>query len=104
MEDLIASVLRQFGFSAAMCLLMLWGFYKFLRWFMEQSEKREVCYREIIDRQTLALDEHTSQAKDFHNEVKTAHEFQRSEHKQIADILKGIEEAVSRINGYTKPQ
>lgn len=103
MEDLLISVLRQFGFSAAMCLLMLWGFYKFIKWFMEQSEKREQCYREIIDRQTLALNEHTSQAKDFHNEVKTAHEFQRKEHEQLAGILQGIQEAVGRINGYTKP-
>ena len=109
MEDMLLSAVRQFGFSAVMCLAMLFGFYRFMKWFMAETAKREVCYREIIDRQTAALNAHTEQAKDFHSEVKTAHEFQRTEHaalmerfKEVGEILTGIEKAVGRINGYTE--
>lgn len=96
MEEIIVSALRQFGFPAAVILLMLFGFYRLLRWVMEQSAEREKFYRESIDKQISALNQHTEQAKEFHNEVKTAHEFQRREHEQLADILSGI---IAKQNG-----
>lgn len=107
METLLDKTLINFGFPAALVLIMLWGFYKVVQWIMNQQAlliaqwtAEKTCLHAIIDRQTVALNQHTEQAKDFHNEVKTAHEFQRKEHEQLADILTGIGEAVGRINGY----
>lgn len=125
MEQLLDKTLANFGFLAMLIVLMLIGFYKIAQWIVaqygallarmdasrkeerEQHVEREKCYRDIIDRQqaaldahTKALDAHTAQAKDYYNEHKTAHEFQRSEHERLASILDGISEAVGRINGY----
>jgi len=40
-----------------------------------------------------ALNEHTAQAKSFHDEVKEAHAYQRQEHQEMIKCL-------GRLNGY----
>jgi hypothetical protein len=70
MEEIILSALRQFGFSAALCILLLYGCYRLLIWVMTQAANREAVLMAMIKEQTQALNTHTEQAKDFHNEVR----------------------------------
>jgi hypothetical protein len=85
MWEIADRVMNQFGFNAMLVVLMGIVCYKLIKYVMDQMCQREKVLIQIIDRQTETLQKHTEQAKDFHNEVKTAHEFQREEHRRSSD-------------------
>lgn len=65
----------------------------------QASDERECWIR--------AFNDHTAQAKSFHDEVKNAHEHQRREHEKLQEqqiksilCLDQVEKALGRINGY----
>lgn len=108
-DTFINSAFLNFGFPATLVIIMLYGFYKIIQWVMAQHtaitiqhKEEKVCLMNIIENQTKALNQHTEQAREFHNEVKTAHEFQRVEHERLAEILKDVGESIGRINGYVQ--
>ena len=59
----------------------------------QQAEERK-CWQETVKKVSDALDNHTIQAREFHDSQKEANKYNREEHRQIIEIC-------GRINGYT---
>lgn len=102
-DTFLKSVWTQYGMAGLMAILLFFV----LRWVMKREKEisdqaiaRELSMTEIINGQRKALEDHTLHAKDYHNEHRTAHEFQRKEHGMMITDLKEITKALGRINGF----
>ena len=94
---------REMGLGVTLALAVFAAFFFLLKWVLKASEKmldrmheQEIRAWTVMDGYQKALQEHTAQAKDFHNSVNEAHKYQREEHKEMILTL-------GRINGY-KPE
>ena len=52
----------------------------------QAAHEREI-FQQMQAQWILAIQEHTSQARAFHDEVKQAHQFQREEHQKIMELF-----------------
>lgn len=75
---------------------------------LAQNAKQVDAFNDLQKSWITALNDHTIQARSFHDEVKQAHIFQREEHQKLAEnqntvcsSLHQVEQALGRINGYT---
>ena len=91
---------REMGLGVTLAIATFAAFFFLLKWVLKASEKmlermheQELRAWATMEGYQKALQEHTAQAKEFHNTVQEAYRFQREEHKQMIDTL-------GRINGY----
>lgn len=91
---------REMGLGVTLAIATFAAFFFLLKWVLKASEKmlermheQEMKSWQVMEGYQKALNEHTSQAKEFHNAVQEAHKYQREEHKQMIETL-------GRINGY----
>jgi hypothetical protein len=97
-----AELLSKHGLGIVMVLFVMFLFMSILKWTMSQiertiasAERREEESRHLWDAHRAALEAHTECSKAFHQEVSTAHTFQREEHDRQ---LKALESIIVRLN------
>jgi hypothetical protein len=101
------SIWKEFGLVGLMCgsiliilaLLMNKAFAVGNK-ILDQSNDQSKAFMKIYSESINALDAHTAMAKEFHTEVRQAHDYQRREHESQLSSLMEIEKALGRINGY----
>ena len=67
---------------------------------MKQASIERECWTKVVDRMNEAWNNHTVQAREFHDSVQEAHKHQREEHSKMIDNLAEITHTLGRINGY----
>ena len=89
----ISKSIAELGYGAIALSAVLVASWKLLTWgksivdtAMGQLETERVRSTETYRKLASAIDEHTAQAKEFHGEVRNAHQYQREEHMKILDI------------------
>ena len=91
----------QWGFGGVIFLVLV----LLIKWILKQQEKiledakeERTQWQDIVGKFSKEIENHTLGAKEFHNQVKEAHRYQREEHKEICTmcnhISTGIKEAV----------
>ncbi len=96
MNQFLVSHFVQFGMSG----IIFFGFLCVLKWVFDINKKllddmaqERLCHQEMLKGFAENIKENSQSSKDFHKEVKDAHNFQREEHREMITIL-------GRINGY----
>ena len=96
-------LLKDFGVAGLISI----PFWFLIKWIAEEFKNRLKKYDELVEKSMNVfmgfqntLNEHTAQAKSFHETNNEAHKFQREEHKDTAKILTEITSTLGRINGY----
>jgi len=100
--DPIWAKFSEYGLVGVIIGILFFIVWKILLWVMawvdkqaiQQAEERK-CFIMQIGEITKALENHNSNAREFHNQVAEAHKFQREEHREMIASL-------GRINGYKK--
>ena len=91
----------QWGFGGVIFLVLV----LLIKWILRQQEKiledakeERAQWQDIVEKFSKEIENHTLSAKEFHDQVKEAHRYQREEHKEICTmcnhISTGIQEAV----------
>jgi hypothetical protein len=115
----ILEFIKVYGFPAVIVVLVLMAAYKIIwkivcSWIDNMNantaaltkslEAANIRWQAVVEKVNASIEKHTQDSKE-------AHFYTRAEHKNITDqqelitgSLKGIQEAVGRINGYTKPK
>jgi len=88
----IGKVISELGFGAVAMSAVIFASWKLMVWgkdivdkAMVQLERERERSSEVYTKLSRAIDDHTSQAKEFHMEVRNAHGYQRDEHNKIMD-------------------
>jgi len=102
----ISKVIANFGFGTIAMAAILFAAWKLLEWgkgivdtAMQQVETERIRSAEVYKKFSEAIEEHTSQAREFHMEVKNAHGYQREEHTKMIENLDEQYKILLRING-----
>lgn len=93
METFLKESMTQFGITATLILAILIMFGWLLKWLLDTVKEERFAWKELINKLSKTIDEHTIQAREFHNNVNEAHRYQREEHKEMIQIL-------GRMNGH----
>jgi len=93
----ILKLFGQYGFGAVAMAAILFASWKLLEWgkgivdkAMQQVEVERTRSDEVYRKFATVIDEHTLQAKEFHTEVRSAHNYQREEHRQCLDSINTV--------------
>jgi peptidoglycan hydrolase CwlO-like protein len=100
-DSTLLKLVTQLGFGVLIFVALM----VLLRWVLRQQEKildnareERQNWQNIVSKFRDEIEKHTANAKEFHNQVKEAHKYQREEHKEICTmcnhISTGIKEAV----------
>jgi len=107
MLQVVLSILKQYGFGAAVMTFVAFLLYYVLKWaaknqetILDQSVKREESQRHIINKQSDALNLHIKELKSQRRQTTKYHKQEIRDHESISQGLKEIEQALGRINGY----
>lgn len=83
---------------------MLGVVYFILKWMMKlhdkvmaDSKEERVAWQTLILSLSEKINEHTAQAKGFHDIVNEAHKFQKEEHERMIDLLTSATHSLERI-------
>ena len=94
------TIFKEYGLVGIMICLISTLLFIITKWtlvttkeIIQQAAKEREAFMACQAVWIKAIDEHTAQARAFHESVKDAHDFQRQEHKEM--II-----ALGRINGY----
>jgi hypothetical protein len=84
----LISVFAQFGFAGviffALVLILKWMMHLHDTVMNDSKEERKV-WQTMVNAFSDRLNEHTNNAKAFHEQVTEAHKFQREEHKNMCE-------------------
>ena len=101
------SMWKEYGLLGLMCGAVITLLFIVVKWtlattrdIMKQASIEREYWQKIVDRMNDTWNNHTAQAKQFHDSVQEAHRFQREEHGTIMKGLGEITVALGRINGY----
>ncbi len=102
----LAKIIGELGFGAVCMGAVLFASWKLLNWgkgivdnAMAQLERERDRSADVYNKLSKAIDEHTSQAREFHMEVRNAHGYQREEHNKMIQNLDEQYKVLLRING-----
>jgi Na+-transporting methylmalonyl-CoA/oxaloacetate decarboxylase gamma subunit len=105
--EVFSKIFSEYGFGVAMAIVFVSIFWYMMRWMarqveriMDAADKRDVCNIALLEHQREVMAQRNEQDKEFHVEVKSAHDFQRQEHERMINALDEIVKTVLRINGY----
>src|SRR3989304_5445737 len=104
--NIFEKILSQYGFGVFMAIVTIALFYLVLKWakdyldrVLKQSELREQCLMDTINKQNSTIDTHTAQSNLFHSQIMTASDYQRKEHDRMICILEEHSKILARVNG-----
>lgn len=107
METHLLTPWQQFGLIGLLAGTMSLILFFIVKWTLAttkeiliQAAKERDCWQKCIDETNKGIQEHTYQAKQFHEQVSEVHKFQREEHKEMITQLREITVTLGRINGY----
>jgi flagellar motility protein MotE (MotC chaperone) len=107
METTAFNLFKEYGLLGLMCGSVIFLLFLVVKWtlqttkeIMNQSAKERECWRDTIEKVNKSIDDHSTQARMFHETVNDAHKFQRDEHKEMIKQLGEITITLGRINGY----
>jgi hypothetical protein len=107
----IGKSISELGFGAVAMGAVLFAAWKLLNWgkgivdnAMAQLERERDRSAEVYNKLSHAIDEHTTQAKEFHNEVRTAHGYQREEHNKLIDGMTSMCGEIKRCSENTQKE
>jgi len=98
-SGLINSV-KDLGFGVgfmALCFVVVLYILKQQKEILAQAKEERAVFLTTIERFTKAIEDHTAQAREFHNNTTEAHRFQREEHKDMAEAQNSICQTLSLI-------
>ena len=84
---------KDLGFGVGfmvLCFVIVFYILRQQKEILQQAKEERSVFLSTIERFTKAIEDHTAQAREFHNNVNTAHTFQREEHKDMADSQNSI--------------
>jgi uncharacterized coiled-coil DUF342 family protein len=97
----------EFGLMGLMCSAVVGLLFFVVKWtlattkdILSQAAEERKNWQAAIGNVNTALDEHTAQARAFHESVVEAHRMQRAEHEKMIQTLNEISITLGRINGY----
>lgn len=97
---------RELGLSAVLALVLAGILIFFVKWLvkhvnslLDNAKQAQIMYQETIAKFLKDLEEHTQQAKAFHEEVKTNNTYVRNEHDRMIKNLDEQYKVLLRING-----
>jgi hypothetical protein len=65
----------------------------------DQMAKERECWQEKYDKIDYSMKQHNEQAREFHQTVNNAHDYQRREHEKMIQNLEEQYKVLLRING-----
>lgn len=89
----IINSVKDIGFGVGfmvLCFVIVFYILKQQKDILQQAKEERGVFLSTIEKFTKAIEEHTSQAKEFHNNVNAAHIFQREEHKDMQNSQNSI--------------
>ncbi len=98
--DVMAEIIGKYGVGALVIIVLCVISFLIIRHILKQSDKILDSAMVANEKWQKAIDEHTAQAREFHNVVNQAHEYQRKEHERMITNLDEQAKILVRINGY----
>jgi len=83
-----------------MMIVLCFISYLIIKHILKQSDKILDSSMQANEKWQKVIDEHTAQAKEFHNQVIEAHRYQKIEHEKMIENLGEQGQILKRINGY----
>ena len=83
----IINSVKDLGFGVGfmvLCFVIVFYILRQQKEILLQAKDERTVFLSTIEKFTKSIDEHTAQAREFHNNVTEAHKFQREEHKDMA--------------------
>jgi len=96
----IIDSVKDLGFGVgfmALCFIIVFYILRQQKEILEQAKEERAVFLDTIRQFTKAIEEHTSQAREFHSTMAKANEFQREEHKDMADSQNSICQTLSLV-------
>jgi len=84
----IINSVKDLGFGVGfmvLCFVIVFYILRQQKEILNQAKDERAIFLDTVRGLTKAIEEHTAQAREFHNNVTEAHKFQREEHKDMAD-------------------
>ena len=100
MNDIFALV-KDFGMQAVITICVLYGGWKMICRMMDVMESQNKRWQEVTDKLSQTIDNHIVDSKAAHQYLRSEHEAFAEQQKTQTETMRGIQEAVGRINGYT---
>lgn len=96
----IIDSVKDLGFGVGfmvLCFVIVFYILKQQKEILQQAKEERSVFLCTIERFTKAIEDHTAQAREFHNNVNTAHTFQREEHQEMEKSQNSICQTLSAI-------
>jgi ABC-type transport system involved in cytochrome bd biosynthesis fused ATPase/permease subunit len=84
---------KDLGFGVGfmvLCFVIVFYILRQQKDILQQAKEERAVFLSTIEKFTKAIDDHTAQAREFHNNVTEAHKYQREEHKDMAESQNSI--------------
>ncbi len=98
---------KEYGITGLIMFAVVFLLFMVIKWTLAttkeillQAAKERESWIEAISKVYRALDEHTIQAREFHQQVKDEHKKQIDNLDALCSCAKETEKALGRINGY----
>jgi hypothetical protein len=91
---------KDLGFGVgfmALCFIIVFYILKQQKEILQQAKEERAVFLYTIERFTKAIEDHTAQAREFHNNVTEAHKFQREEHQEMEKAQNSICQTLSAV-------
>ena len=91
---------KDLGFGVgfmALCFVVVFYILKQQKEILLQAKEERAVFLSTIERFTKAIEDHTAQARGFHETVSRAHEYQREEHKDMQESQNSICQTLSLV-------
>lgn len=98
--ETMVEVLGKYGIGGLMMIVLCFISYLIIKHILKQSDKILDSAMTAQKEWQRAIDEHTAQAKSFHDQVTEAHRYQKQEHEKMIENLGEQAKVLARINGY----
>ncbi|MDD4874721.1 MAG: hypothetical protein PHE15_07130 [Dehalococcoidales bacterium] len=96
----IIDSVKDLGFGVGfmvLCFVIVFYILRQQKEILQQAKEERTVFLGTIERFTKAIEEHSIQAREFHNNVTEAHKFQREEHKEMATSQNAVCQALTAI-------
>ena len=96
----IIDSVKDLGFGVGfmvLCFVIVFYILKQQKEILQQAKEERGVFLGTIERFTKAIEDHTAQAREFHNNVTEAHKFQREEHKDMAASQNSICQVLTAV-------
>lgn len=76
---------------------------------LKRADESQKAWQQVFHQVSLAIESHSSNSRSFHEQVESAHKYQREDHERLQRLqeknivaMDEVQKALGRINGYHK--